>query len=209
MAGNLLDLRTRILYETNKSGSDFTYGANNAIVTAIIHMEQKHPWVFAKTGQIIIPANTNVGSLPADFNQLLDAQFINGTGLWGSRQGFTIMSYDDLFNLFRNTNEEGFPRKYAVYGDQLYVYPYTNTAITININYNFTDAFYPANDTDTSVWFNNETIDAVRNKALEIFYRDTLQSPEIADTYVPIFMDYSNNLSRKNNKRLVFNKLSI
>ena len=59
------------------------------------------------------------------------------------------------------------------------------------------------------VWFNDQTIDVVRNKALEVFYRDTLQSPEIANSYVPIYQDYSAALSAKNNKRQVFNILSV
>jgi hypothetical protein len=213
MAVTLGDLSTQILYETNKSGQEFNYGVTNAIITAIKYMEQKHPWVFSKTAIITIVATStavsNAVNLPADFNRLLDAKYAIGNCLYGTRQGFVSIPYDELNSLITNTAQTGYPLKYAIYGDQFYVYPFTNTNIDFTINYNYKDAIYPAVPSDTSVWFNDQTIDAVRNKALEVFYRDTLESPEIANSYVPIFQDYSDNLSRKNNKRSVYNLLSI
>lgn len=209
MAITLGNLKTRILYETNKSGDEFDYGVNNAIVTAIKYMEQIHPWVFSKSASLTILATTNAVNLPGDFNRLLDAKYFIGNCSYGSRAGFNSIPYDELFNLFSNTAESGYPTKYAIYGNQLYVYPVTNSDTPILINYNYKDEFYPETDSDSSVWFDDQTVDCVRNKALEIFYRDTLQSPEIANSYIPIFQDYSNTLIRKNNKRSVFNLLSI
>lgn len=215
MAATLGDLKTRILYETNKNGSDFDYGVTNAIVTAIKYMEMEHPWVFSKGATITILTGTNSVALPADFNQLLDAKYSipnTATGitiLYGAMQGFTSMTYPDLNAMIWSTGETGFPTRYAVWGNQFFVYPYTNTAVPITINYNYKDSFYPAVNNDESVWFNDQTIDVVRNKALEVFYRDTLQSPEIANSYVPIYQDYSAALSAKNNKRQVFNILSV
>lgn len=209
MAATLGDLKTRILYETNKSGADFDYGVTNAIVTAIKYMEQLHPWVFSKTAIITILATTNAIDLPEDFNRLLDAKYSIGSCIYGSRQGFVSIPYDELFNLMTSTAQTGYPLKYAIYGQQFIVYPITSSDTPITINYNYKDSTYPAVNSDTSVWFNDQTIDAVRNKALEIFYRDTLESPEIANSYVPIFQDYSAVLKSKNNKRMVFNLLSI
>lgn len=209
MAETLGSLKTRILYETNKSGADFDYGVKNAIVSAIKYMEQKHPWVFSKAAIITILSGNNYVNLPDDFNRLLDAKYSIGTSIYGTRQGFTSMPYDDLNAMITNTGEAGYPTKYSIYGSQFFVYPFTNSDTDITIHYNYKDTFYPDSDEDTSVWFDSQTIDAVRNKALEIFYRDTLESPEIANSYLPIFQDYSDTLSRKNNKRLVYNVLSI
>ncbi len=209
MAVTLGELKTRILFETDKSGSDFEYGVTNAIVTAIKYLEHKHPWVFNKTGVITISAGTNYANLPDDFSRLLDAKYSIGNCLYGARQGFTNVTYADLNSYMTTTAETGYPARYAIYGAQLYVTPNTANAIDVTISYNYKDSSYPSNDDDISVWFDDQTIDLVRNKALEIFYRDTLQTPELADTYLGIFQDYSNNLSKRNNTRLVQNVLSI
>jgi hypothetical protein len=219
MAVTLGALKTRILYETNNTSADFDTGVTNAIITAIKFMEMTHPWVFTKTGVITILEGKNSVSLPADFNQLLDAKYtipndpITNPGgspvLYGTRQGFTIMSFADLNSKIWSTAEAGYPCRYAVYGAVLYVYPYVSANVPITIDYNYKDAFYPATDNDTSVWFDDQTVDVVRNKALEIFYRDTLQSPEISNSYVPVFENYSNALKSKNNKRLIYNTLSV
>lgn len=219
MAGTLGDLKTRILYESNKSGADFDYGVTNAIVTAIIYMEQNHPWIFVKTGQFIINAGTNFFTFPDDFNELIDAKYgiatppppatPTSTVYYGVRQGFTPLPYDDLNSLFTNSAQTGYPTQYATLGNIFYVYPITSSNTPVVITYHYKDDVYPQANNDISIWFNDQTIDALRNKALEIFYRDTLQSPDIADTKVPIFQDYINTIKRKNSSKTIYNILSI
>lgn len=218
MAGTLGDLKARILYETNKSGADFDAGVTNAIVTAIIYMEQNHPWIFAKQGSFTIASGDNFFTFPDDFNELIDAKYgivsidsggNTSTVLYGARQGFTSLPYDDLNSLYTNSAETGYPTKYATLGNLFYVYPIQSSDTPIFITYRYKDAVYPQANDDTSIWFNDQTIDALRNKALEIFYRDTLQSPEIANGYVPIVEDYINTIKRKNSSKTVYNILSI
>jgi hypothetical protein len=219
MAGTLGDLKTRILYETNKSGADFDFGVTNAIVTAIIYMEQNHPWMFVKQAFFTIDAGTNFFTFPDDFNELIDAKYavvsppfpapLSSYVYYGVRQGFTAIPFDDLNSLFNNGAENGLPTKYATLGNLFYVYPLAASDTPVLITYRYKDAVYPEANNEVSIWFNDQTIDALRNKALEIFYRDTLQSPDLANSYIPIVEDYINTIKRKNSSKTVYNILSI
>jgi hypothetical protein len=219
VAGTLGDLKTRILYETNKSGADFDYGVTNAIVSAIIYMEQHHPWMFVKQAFFTIDAGTNFFTFPADFNELIDAKYaivsppfpapLSSYVYYGVRQGFTPLPYDDLNSLFTNGGQTGYPTQYATLGNIFYVYPITSSDTPVLITYHYKDEVYPEANNEVSIWFGDQTIDALRNKALEIFYRDTLQSPEIANTYVAIYQDYIDTIKRKNSSKTIYNILSI
>lgn len=209
MVTTLGQLKTRILYETNKTSQDFEQGVQNAIVSAIIYMESEHPWLFTKTSTVTVGANTNATSLPDDLNQLISATFNLDGANYTERTGFVWVPYDELITYFGNTGDTGIPLKYSNFQELFYIYPITASDQDFTLIYHYKDEFYPNNDSDISIWFNDQTIDLVRTKALEIFYRDTLQSSEIADTYVPVYQDYVRNLQIKNNKRNVFNRLSI
>jgi len=201
MAVTFGTLIERMLYETNKSANDFETGIKNAIVSALIYMESNHPWLLSKAGDVIISEGTRATDLPDDLNTLITAQYNIGTVINGDRQGFLQLSFNELINLFNNTSESGYPTRYAVFGDQLYVYPYTNTDTTVTLYYNYTDTTYPAVDSDTSVWFDDKLVDGVRYKALEIFYRDTLQTPELGNVYTAITRNFEDTLKKRNNYR--------
>lgn len=203
------ELQQRILYETNKTAQDFSYGVKNAIRTAIIYFEAQHPWLFSKSAVITVSADTNYANLPVDFNQINNVLFnINGV-TYNQSNGFVQITYSDLLNLLGGVSNVGLPLKYAIWNEQLFIYPVTESDQDFTVYYYYKDSSLPSNDNDISIWFNDETIDALRNKALEIFYRDTLQSAEIADTYVPIYQDYIRNLQTRNNRKAMFNRLSI
>lgn len=203
------ELQQRILYETNKTAQDFSYGVQNAIRTAIIYLEAQHPWLFTKTAVVTVLADTNATNLPSDFNQIANVVYYRYGDMYNQANGFVQMSYSDLQNLYGGTSNGGLPLKFAIWGEQLHIYPITLSDQEFVITYYYKDENLPQNDNDISIWFNDETIDALRNKALEIFYRDTLQSAEIADTYVQIYLDYIRNLQTRNNRKAMFNRISV
>lgn len=209
MAVTLGNLTDRILRETNMSGAEFTLGVKEAIVTAIKFMEMDFIWLFYKIGTITVLAGGNATSLPDDLAKLIDAKYPIGSVIYGADQGFVGIPYPDLNALFNNTTSSGYPLKYAVYGTQFYIYPYTDTDITFTLSYNYKDSFYPETDNDISIWFNDETVDAVRYKAKEVFYRDTLQSEIEAAPFRGAFKEWEQNMVIKNNNRQLINIISI
>lgn len=209
MAENFGQVKQWILYQTNKDGSDFDYGVSSAIQSAIIFMESNYNWLFQTTTQLTIAAGQNATNLPEDFAQLIDLQYYIGNVLYGSRSGFVQIPFIDLNALVNSTAESGYPQKYALFNDQVYVYPATSSSTNLLIHYQYKDEFYPTNNSDASIWFGDQTIDCIRFKALELFYRTTLQSPDVADKYFNTFTIFENALVAKNNNRSVNQLLSI
>jgi hypothetical protein len=199
-----------MLLEFEKEGSDFDTGVKNAIVSAIKHLESKFYFLFNNVSTVTISSGSNATNLPADFKSLASISYVsNSTTTVTKRSGFRAMPFGEMINLFENGTDTGLPQAYSIWGDQLYVFPYVAEDTVFTLYYYTKDIFYPSNDNDSSLWFNDETIDAVRYKASEIFVRDTLQTPELAPAYQAAFNDWANNLTIKNNQQQQLNVLSI
>lgn len=201
-------LKTQILNETQRDSSEFGSYVQSAILSSIKFMEAEHPYVFQKGGTLTISSGSNTASLPSDLNQLIYASYTVGPSIYNASVGFNAVNFSDLLSFFSSTSETGNPLKYSMFGGLFYVYPYTQSDITFTLYYYYTDSSYPQTDSDTSVWFDDHTVDCVRAKATEEFYRYTLQTPEKADQYLTSFATYLNNL-RARNVRQFNNQLSI
>ncbi len=195
------ELQQRILYETNRDINTYGLGVNNAILSAIKYLEFNHPWLFQKQTSFTIPQYDNSAVLPSDFSSVIALNYIQGTQVYGLREGFQGITYAELSDYYNLTNQIGQPMKWALYNQNVYIYPKAQSDIVFNLIYNYKDATYPTNPTDTSIWFSYDTIDMCRYKALEIFYRDTLQAPEIAQRYYAAYADFQKNLITRNNYR--------
>lgn len=209
MAVTLGDLKTTILNEAYRDSAQFGSFVQNSILTAIKFMEGEHPYIYAKTGNIIISSGQNSTLLPNDFNCLVYVNYNIGNVVYGRYQGFTEENYSDLQDLFNNTLTTGRPSKYALFANQFFVYPYTSDNFQFNLSYYYKDSVYPSLDTDTSIWFNDFTYDAVRAKATEDFYTFALQSPDLGAQYGQRYDLFIQNIAKKQNKRTVTNLLSI
>lgn len=209
MTDTLGSLKTQILAITARDLAGYGDFAQAGILSAIKYMETEHPYVLQKSGNVTVVADTNSISLPADFNQLIYVNYNIGGVLYNVPIGFQQVTYPEFLSLYATTTDTGNPSKYAMYNQSLYIYPYCSSDVEYTLTYYYTDAAYPEIDSDTSVWFNNATIDCVRTKAIEWFYRFPLESPQLADSYLITFQDFLRNLREKNNTKRYFNRLSI
>lgn len=220
MAVTFGDLINQILEDTNRDPSTLLNGAasggdtyktavQRAIVTAIKYLESNPYFQFKQVAVITVADQNNNIALPADFQSLITVQFTIGNVQYGTRQGFTNITFEDLLSYYNNNAEQGTPKKYAIYNNTFYIYPLASGDTDFTIYYTQKDVFYPTNDNDTSIWFSDATVDMVRMKAMERFYHDTLQSPEIAATYSAALTDFLQNLMQKNNLRQNYNIMSI
>ena len=217
MAVNFGELIQQILDDTNRDASTLLNGGvatyktavGRAIVTAIKYMESSLYWAF-KTSSMVTILDTQFSTpLPADFSSMVTVQFSIGNVLYSLREGFTDVTFPDLIAFYNNNAQQGIPNKYSIYDNTLYIFPLASGDTDFTLYYYQKDVFYPVVDSDTSIWFSDETVDLVRMKAMERFYHDTLQSSEIATTYSLAVIDFEKNLMRKNNLRQNFNTLSI
>jgi hypothetical protein len=219
MTINFGQLTQQILDDTNRDGATLLNGGSSnstyetavqrAIVTAIKYMESSLYWAFKTVTNITVLDTAFSTPLPANFSSLVAVQFTIGNVLYSLRQGFTNQTFPDVLSYFNNTAEQGIPRKYAIFNNTFYIHPLAAGDTVFTIYYYQKDEFYPAVDEDTSIWFADETVDLVRMKAMERFYHDTLQSPELAGAYSTAAADFERNLMRKNNLRQNNNILSI
>ncbi len=209
MAVTLGDLTNQILAITNRDAGNYAAFVQNSIITAIKFMEAEHPFSFQKTSTITVTSGLNAALLPADFSQLIYAEYTLDGSIYNQSRGFLNSTYSDLLSLYNSNNNVGIPRKYAIYSGNFYVYPYTNGDTNFNLTYYYTDTFPPQTANDTSVWFGANTIDCVRSKAIENFYRYALQSPDLADRYVTDFNSFLQNLRQANNSQIFNMQLSI
>lgn len=219
MAVNFGQLIQQILDDTNRDASTLLNGGvsistyktavGRAIVTAIKYMESSLYWAFKTSSVVTILDREYSVELPADFSSMVTVQFSIGNVFYSLREGFTNVTFPELLAFYNNNAQQGIPNKYAIYDNRLYIFPLASGDTPFTIYYYQKDVFYPAVDEDTSIWFNDETVDLVRMKAMERFYHDTLQSPELANTYSAAASDFAGNLMRKNNLRQNFNTLSI
>jgi len=213
--GALID---QILEDTNRDGATLLNGSlsstyrtavGRAIVTAIKYVESSLYWAYKTNTNVTITTALNSIALPPDFSSIITVQFNIGNSLYSLRQGFLNITFEDLIALYQNSAETGIPRQYALFNNTLYVYPTVGADTVFTVWYYQKDITYPVTDSDTSIWFGDETVDLVRMKAMERFYHDTLQSSEIANTYSLAVIDFEKNLMRKNNQRQNYNVMSI
>jgi hypothetical protein len=209
MALTFGDVTNLILAQTNRDAP--TYGAfvQSAILSAITFMETECPYIFEKIAEVTITQGNNSVNLPPDWNQPVYVSYqLDGT-IYGTLQGFLPSTYQDLIRIYNTTEDTGNPSKYAFFTGQLYVYPYTSGDITFTLSYYYTDASVPSNPTDSSVWFNPNTIDCVVAKATELFYTYPLQTPEIGQAYAASYASFLANLEARNNIQRQNNLISI
>jgi hypothetical protein len=218
MAVTFGDLIEQILEDTNRDGSTLLNGSasatyktavGRAIVTAIKYLESSLYWAYKTSTNVTITTALNSVALPPDFSSIITVQFNIGNSLYSLRQGFLNITFEDLIALYQNSAETGIPRQYALFNNTLFVYPTVGADTIFTVWYYQKDITYPVTDSDTSIWFGDETVDLVRMKAMERFYHDTLQSSEIANTYSLAVVDFEKNLMRKNNQRQNYNTMSI
>jgi hypothetical protein len=219
----LNQLQKRILTEANRSVATYGTQVNNAIVTAIKYMEFNHPWLFQKQtdlGSFVVPAGLNEVALPDDFNSVIAVRYLIGNLLYGEREGFLGITYAELSDYYNLVNMTGQPMRWAIFNASLFIYPNVPADTTFKLIYYYKDKLYPAPNpiniddpeiwlNPTSIWFQYDTVDAIRYLALSIFYSDTLQAPEIGETYMKIFKEWQKNLVMRNNHRNVSNLLTI
>jgi hypothetical protein len=209
MAVSFGQLKTQILFDTNRDPVVYGDAVGNAITTAIKFAESSYFYLFTKIGVVTISDGSNFTALPSDFNQLINVNYSLSNTIYGRNQGFLGIGWNDLQSLFTNTATTGLPRYYALFNNYLYVYPYVSGDTDFTITYYYKDISYPSSNTDTSIWFNDATVDLIRLIAMQRFYKDTLQSPEIAASYEGDVIKFEENLMRKNNYRQINNLLSV
>jgi len=208
MAVTFGQLAARILRESARDIS-FQTAAEDAIISAIKELEREQYWLFETEATLTLVANTNLVALPDDFVALSSARLLVGTTYYTEVYGFVPVTNHQIFNEARIQGVTGIPFMYAIYNDNMVVYPWAAGDYEIDLHYFRKDLTYPVNYDDTSLWFGDLTADLTRYKALAMFYRDELQAEEKAQFYETKSLDAITQLTIRNNQRQTVYRLSI
>lgn len=213
MATTFGGMTERILAETYRDPS-FTTQVQNAIVSAIKELETEQLFINQKYVQLTLNPGTESTLLPNDFISVLTMtlSYPNGNSVFSQANGFKETTFYELVT-FRDTQiyQYGIPGYWALYNDFLHVWPMpaqSSDGFTVNMWYYFRDGYYPSQPNDYSIWFGDFTEDVTRYTARGIFYRDSLQSPELAASDMQKAQDALARLKIRNSQRENLNNLS-
>lgn len=235
MALTFGQLTDQILAETFRDVSFSTF-VQNAIVSAIKELEIQELFINQKFAVLNVPQTTDANfpglqriDLPTDFISVLMVNFvINNTvvpnppniQVFTEADGFKEVTFyqlqlDSYSFLSYNTPANGLAYNWALYGNQIWISPTpipanppTNVNYQLDLFYYYRDP-YPVNTSDTSIWLGDFTQDVTRYTARGIFYRDVLQSPELAASDFAKAQDALQKLKLRNSQRETINTLSF
>jgi hypothetical protein len=229
MALTFGQMTSQILSETYRDAS-FSTQVQNAIVSAIKELEIEELFINSKFALIPVLPRTNVVPLPADFISVLQLNLLIGTGtspdgsppspppppplqpgtysVINASSGFSECTFYDLQTYRYQFWENGTPGRWALFGNDLYLHPWADNYYWIDMWYYYRDN-YPVYPQDTSIWLDDFTQDVTRYKARGIFYRDSLQSPELAASEFEKAGVALSQLRLRNSQRSTINNLSM
>lgn len=226
--GQMVD---QILMETNRdSNAVFLIEVQNAIVSAIKELETEELFINQKFVQLRVDPYADRVALPNDFISVLTMNLVdnNKNTIFTPATGFKETTIYELETYRSQYNaqyyQQGLPGYWALFGNDIHLYPVANNeGHYLNMWYYFRDGSYPANYSqeipgeppptpssfyDTSIWLGDFTQDVTRYTARGIFYRDSLQSPELAASDISKAQDALARLKIRNSQRENLNNLS-
>lgn len=215
MALNFGQMTRQILSETYRDAS-FTTAVQNAIVSAIKELEINQLFINQKYVQLQITSGVDFVALPEDFIAVLQMQLVDsvngvpGNVITTAQNGFREVTFWELKTYYpRYSLTSGSPYNWALYGNFMYFAPLPQANYFLNMYYYYRDTTYPTEDDDTSIWLGNYTQDVTRYTARGIFYRDSLQSPELAMSDFAKAEDALSKLKMRSGQRETINILSM
>ena len=215
MATTFGGMTDQILMETNRTGNPvFITEVQNAIVSAIKELETEELFLNQKfVISSVLPMTFSV-PLPEDFISVLTMtlHYQNGNSVFTAANGFKETTMYELIT-YRNQHitQYGIPGYWALFENSIHLWPAPTTeagGYLLYLYYYFRDGTYPVLPTDTSIWFGDFTQDVTRYTARGIFYRDSLQSPELAASDMRKAQDALARLKIRNSQRENLNNLS-
>lgn len=234
MALTFGQMTSQILSETFRDAS-FSTQVQNAIVTAIKELETSQMFINQKDTFLLVNPFQESILLPNDFINMLQLTLISPPGQqtidptqplppppppppYGPNQGFTVWTQARGFNVttmyelktYRYFNHMvGSPGQWALYANNIEIYPQSDAYYYLHLFYYFRDGYYPSNPNDTSIWMDDFTQDVTRYRARAIFYRDSLQAPELAQSDMDRSEQAMERLKSRTSDRSTINALSL
>lgn len=207
---------TEIILNETFRDSTFTDPVEKCIVSAIKELESEKLFINETLVTLPFPSGIDYADVPPDFMSVLQVQLLSddngqpGSVVMSASSGFSQITFADMQNYKpMNGNLSGNPVCWALWGDKIYIAPKPQTDYFIRIFYYKRDGYYPENYSDSSIWLGDLTADVTRYMARSIFYKDYLQSPDLAASDYTRCQAALERLRNRNAQRQTLNTLSI
>lgn len=206
MAATYGQMRDQILMETNRLGNTiFVIEVQNALVSAIKELETEQLFINSKFTILSVDTDQFIIPLPGDFISVLNLVLLDSQSrnlLYTAASGFKEVTYWELQTYRWQQYTPGVPANWALYGTNIHLWPTPPGQYNLAMDYYYRDGYYPTdyvtvpgpdepyaqvpwNEAQynlSSLWLGDFTQDVTRYTARSIFYRDSLQSPELAES---------------------------
>ena len=216
MAATLAQMRNRI---ANNADRDITTVRgtvtegdliDQAIVAAIKFYEKRATFWFLETNttSLILATDERSIILPSDFNKLIRFRVKVNNRWLTDGSGLELKTAAELKSIDTDDNVSGQPSLYAIYGDDLKVYPKAADMYSTDLDYYKKDTAYPSSDGDTSVLMGDNSEDLIFYEGLARFWGDSLQDDEKRAIYSTLANNEYTNLIRANNSQQYYYRTS-
>ena len=189
-------MTTRILDELNRT--DLTSQAQSAIQTSIKFYENRRFWFTEGRATASTTSGTQYYALPTDF---LDIDSITIT-VNSNTYKLTLRLYDRLEDWFvASSTYTGQPTDFAIYQEQIRLYPVPNGTYTLTISYH-KKLTALSGDTDTNAWM-VQGEELIRNHAEGLLYLGKLRDFDAAQAVRSIRDETLSEMMKQTNGRLL------
>jgi hypothetical protein len=189
-------MTTRILDDLNRN--DLTSQAQDAIQTAIKFYEKRQFWFTEGRATASTVDSQEYYALPDDF---LDMESLSITvSNW--TYPLLLRTYNTLEDWFvKSGTYKGYPTDYALFEEQIRLYPIPNGTYTLNLSY-VQKLSTLSNDTDTNAWM-VEGEELIRTHAENRLYMGKLRDYDAAQATKVLLDDTVREMSSRTNSRLL------
>lgn len=184
----------RIAREIHRS--DLTTEIEEAVLTAITQYEGERFW-FNETHTSLTASQTQYYALPADIIEI-DSITID---INGEDYPLIPRTYQYLEDLAVSSDTyQGYPRDYAIYEDQLRIYPAASSAYVMRISYHARLQSLSAS-TDSNGWMTHAE-KLIRSEAKSDLYRHVIHDERKADSMKTAALEALDKLLRRSQGKL-------
>ena len=187
-------MENRIADELNRT--DMTSHARTAILTAVKHFEGERFWFSEERATASTVASQEWYDLPTDFRG------VDSITVTINNNAYPLIerTYNELedWNISSSTYT-GYPTDFAIYNDQLRLYPIPNDAYTLTISY-IKNLSSLATATDTNAWM-VEAEELIRSRAESDVCMRVIRDFERAQGFKLLEQEALKRLLRESNRR--------
>lgn len=191
MTESLLVVRNEVKSRLMLTNTSEDSRVDSEIRASIRLLMGKPYWFLEKIGSLALSVGVSTVAAPTDFSILGGASIVQNGRRYSEESGeFIVMKYDALEQVYLYASpptEASRPNAMAIVKNTIYLSNTLTQPSTLSLRYFIKDVPLPVNNADTSVFFDDESIDVVIGLAQSLFEARS-QGQQLDSTVVNSFI---------------------